>query len=81
MKRYLTAVLYVLLMAFSVQPLEAQTVEKIKLKRHYRTDHLDVIMDAIGKDSNLRFIYDKDHLHRYRIQIDPLSYDSKVKTV
>lgn len=73
--------LYVLLMALSVQPLEAQSVEKIKLKRHYRTDHLDVIMDAIGKDTELRFIYDTEHLHKYKLRVDPLEYDSKVKTV
>ena len=81
MKRFLTAILYVLLMALSVQNLEAQSIEKIKLKRHYRTDYLDVIMDAIGKDTDLRFIYDTDHLHKYRLRVDPLSYDSKEKTV
>ena len=81
MKRYLTAILYVLLMALSVQSLEAQTVEKIRLKRFYRPDQLDVIIDAIGKDTDLRFIYDKEHLHRYRLSVDPLAYDSKVKTV
>ena len=81
MKRILTAMLYALLMALSVSSLEAQTVEKLKLKRFYRPDHLDVIIDAIGKDTGLRFIYDKEHLHRYRMSVDPLSYDSKVKTV
>ena len=81
MKRFLTAVLFALLVALSMPPLEAQTVEKIKLKRHYRPDHLDVVIDAIGKDTDLRFIYDKEHLHRYRLHVDPLSYDSKVKTV
>ena len=81
MKRILTAMLYALLMALSMSSLEAQTVEKLKLKRFYRPDHLDVIIDAIGKDTGLRFIYDKEHLHRYRMSVDPLSYDSKVKTV
>lgn len=73
--------LYALLMAFAVQTVQAQTVEKIKLKRFYRPDQLDVIIDAIGKDTDIRFIYDKEHLHRYRLSVDPLSSDSKVKTV
>ena len=81
MKRYLTAILYVLLTALSVQSLEAQSIEKIKLKREYRTDYLDVIIDAIGKDTDLRFIYDTEHLHKYKLRIDPFEYDSKVKTV
>ena len=73
--------LYALLMVVSVQSLHAQSVEKLKLKRYYRTDHLDLIIDAIGKDTDLRFIYDTEHLHRYRLSVDPLSYDSKLKTV
>ena len=73
--------LFALLMALSVQPLEAQTVEKIKLKRTYRSDYLDIIIDAIGKDTDLRFIYDTEHLHKYKLRVDPLEYDSKVKTV
>lgn len=81
MRRILTAMLLVLLMGFSVQSAEAQTVEKLKLKKFYRTDHLDTIIDAIGKDMNLRFIFDAEHLHRYRLSVDPLSDDSKVKTV
>lgn len=81
MKRFLTAMFFALLLAVSVQPSQAQTVEKLKFIRFYRPDHLDVIIDAIGKDTNLRFIYDKDHLHRYRTSFDPLSYDSKAKTV
>lgn len=36
------------------------------MTRFYRPDHLDVIIDAIGKDTNLRFIYDKDHLQHLR---------------
>lgn len=51
------------------------------MKRFYRPDQLDVTIDAIGKDTNLRFIYDQEHLHRYKLSVDPLAYDSKVKTV
>ena len=73
--------LFALLAALSAPEAQAQTVEKIKLKKFYRTDHLDVIIDAIGKDTDIRFIYDTEHLHRYRMAVDPLQYDSKVKTV
>ena len=70
-----------LLMAIAMLPSHAQTVGKLKLKRFYRTDHLDLIVNAIGKDTDLRFVYDTEHLHRYKLSVDPLSYDSKVKTV
>ena len=73
--------LFALLIALSMPSAQAQTVEKLKLKKFYRTDHLDVIIDTIGKDMNLRFIFDAEHLHRYRMSVDPLSDDSKVKTV
>ena len=73
--------LLALLMALLAQSSGAQSVEKLKLKRYYRTDYLNVTIDAIGKDTDLRFVYDKEHLHRYRLSVDPLSYDSKVKTV
>ena len=80
-KRFITAILSVLLMAVAVLNAQAQTVEKLKLKRHYRYDHLDTIIDAIGKDTDIRFIYDTEHLHPYKMSVDPLSPDSKVKTV
>ena len=35
---------------------------------------LDVNIDAIGKDCNLRFIYDKEHLHKYKASFDPTRY-------
>jgi exosome complex RNA-binding protein Rrp4 len=68
-------------MALSVHPLQAQSIEKIKLKRNYRTDYLDIVIDVIGKDTELKFIYDTEHLHKYKLRVDPLEYDSKVKTV
>lgn len=81
MKKLFAAAFAVLFLISFVQPVHAQTVEKLKLKKYYRTDYLDVIMTQIGKDTNLRFIYDKDHLHHYRMSVDPLSNDSKEKTV
>ena len=79
MKRFFSAILLVLQIGICADLVQAQTVEKLKLKRFYRNDHLDVQIEAIGKDCNLRFIYDYDHLHRYKIQIDPET--SKLKTV
>lgn len=79
MKRFFAAILLVLQIGICADLVQAQTVEKLKLKRFYRNDHLDVQIEAIGKDCNLRFIYDYDHLHRYKIQIDPET--SKLKTV
>lgn len=40
---------------------------------------MDVIIDSIGKDHNLRFIYDKEHLHRYKASFDPTLNHSNVK--
>jgi len=64
-----------------MQPAYAQSVEKLKLKKYYPNDNVDAIIDAIGRDTNLRFIYDTDHLHHYRMSIDPTAVDSKEKTV
>lgn len=79
MKRFFAAILLVLQIGICADLVQAQTVEKLKLKRFYRNDHLDVQIEAIGKDCNLRFIYEYDHLHRYKTQIDPET--SKLKTV
>lgn len=69
-----TAALLVLHLIFGAYIAEAQTVEKLKLKRYHKYDYLDVNIDAIGKDCNLRFIYDKEHLHKYKASFDPTQY-------
>lgn len=79
MKRFFTAILLVLQFVLCADSIQAQTVEKLKLKRFYRNDHLDVQIEAICKDCNLRFVYDYEHLHKYKVQIDPET--SKLKTV
>ncbi len=81
MRFFFTAILIVLQLGYSVSQVHAQTVEKLRLKRFYRYDHMDVIIDSIGKDHNLRFIYDKEHLHRYKASFDPTLDRSKVKTI
>lgn len=63
-------------MLFNVQVSHGQSIEKIKLKTFYRYDHLDVIIDAIGKETDIRFIYEQEHLHRYKMSVDLLGYDS-----
>ena len=54
MKRFITALICGILLLFHTQPIEAQTVEKLKLKQVYKQDHLDKIIDAIGKDTDVR---------------------------
>ena len=81
MKRFITALICGLLLLFHTQPMQAQTVEKLKLKQVYKQDHLDKIIDAIGKDTGVRFIYEAEHLHRYKLRIDPFAAGSNLKTV
>lgn len=52
MKRFFAAILLVLQIGICADLVQAQTVEKLKLKRFYRNDHLDVQIEAIGKDCN-----------------------------
>jgi len=75
------AILIVLTLTLFASPLHAQTVEILKLKRYYATDYLDVIIDKIGKDTDLRFVYDTEFLHKYRLSVNPIAPDSKEKTV
>ena len=81
MRGYKPTILIVLQMLFCINNANAQTVEGLRLKRNYRYDNLDHIIDAIGKDLNIRFIYDKEHLHRYKTSFDPTMPDSKEKTL
>lgn len=55
MKRFFTAILLVLQFVLCADSIQAQTVEKLKLKRFYRNDHLDVQIEAIGKDCRLPY--------------------------
>lgn len=66
MKRFWIALLVILQLFSCIQHSQAQTVEKLRLKRAYRYDNLDNIINAIGRDLDIRFIYDKEHLHRYK---------------
>ena len=81
MRGYKPIILIVLQLLLCIYNTNAQTVEGLRLKRDYRYDNLDHIIDAIGKDLNIRFIYDKEHLHRYKTSFDPTMPDSKEKTL
>ena len=81
MKRFWIVLLVILQLFSCIHHSQAQTVEKLRLKRAYRYNNLDYIIDAIGKDLDIRFIYDKEHLHRYKTSFDPTMSDSKEKTL
>jgi len=80
-KKLVTAIFIAFFMASFMPTVQAQTVEKLRLKKAHSSDYLDVIIDEIGEETDLRFYYDKEHLHRYKLAIDPTTYDSKTKTV
>ena len=64
MKRILILLFTLIQIALSVNSAAGQTVEALRLKRDYYYDKLDKIIDAIGKDLNIRFVYDREHLKK-----------------
>ena len=81
MKKLGIAILTIVYIFLNIGYVYAQTVEGLRLKRNYRYDNLDKIINAIGEDLNIRFIYDREHLHRYKTSFDPTMSDSKEKTL
>ena len=81
MRGCLIAILVMLQLFLCEHQAQAQTVEGLRLKRNYRYDNLDKIIDSIGKDMNIRFIFDREHLHHYKASFDPMMPGSKEKTV
>ena len=81
MRGFLIAILVMLQLFLCEHLTQAQTVEGLRLKRNYRYDNLDKIIDSISKDMNIRFIFDREHLHRYKTSFDPMMSGSKEKTV
>ena len=81
MRRIFIAMLVVLQCLLFMHYAQAQTVEGLRLKRNYSYDNLDKIIDAIGQDMSIRFIFDREHLNRYKASFDPLMPNSKEKTV
>ena len=55
----------------SISTISAQSIQSLRLKRTYVYNDLDKIVDAIGLDLNIRFVYDKEHLSRYQTSFDP----------
>ena len=50
--------------------LHAQAVGTLRIGKDYR-GRLDEIIAAMGKDKNIRFVYDKEHLSRYTTSVNP----------
>ena len=71
MKRILIFLFTLIQITLSVNSAAGQTVEALRLKRDYYYDNLDKIIDAIGKDLNIRFVYDKEHLNHYKTSFKP----------
>ena len=61
----------VLFALLSISTISAQSIQSLRLKRTYVYNDLDKIVDAIGLDLNIRFVYDKEHLSRYQTSFDP----------
>ena len=66
-----TKIVLTILFSLTFSAVSAQSILSLKLKRSYSYDQLDKIIDAIGNDLNIRFIYDKNHLSRYQTSINP----------
>jgi hypothetical protein len=50
--------------------LRGQAVGTLRIGKDYR-GRLDEIIATMGKDKNIRFVYDKDHLSRYTTSVNP----------
>ena len=64
MKRILILLFTLIQITLLANSAAGQTVESLRLKRDYYYDNLDKIIDAIGKDLNIRFVYDREHLKK-----------------
>ncbi len=71
MKRYLLLALLLLLVSAHAR---AQTVGNLRLPRDYR-GQLDRIVDKMGDDMKIRFVFDRDHLARYNTSLT--TYEEK----
>ena len=80
-----TKIVLTILLSLTFSTLSAQSILSLRLKRSYSYDQLDNIIDAIGNDLNIRFIYDKNHLSRYQTSFNPFistgSNNSKDSTI
>lgn len=81
MKRILILLFTLIQITLSATYADGQTVESLRLKRDYYYDNLDKIIDAIGNDLNIRFVYDREHLNHYKTSFKPKMSRSEEKTV
>jgi hypothetical protein len=50
--------------------MQAQTIEGLRITEDYR-GRLDHILERIGKDKNIRFVYDTTHIAQYTTSVNP----------
>lgn len=60
--------LLLLFIAFII-PAAGQTVGNLRLEKDYR-GNLDDILDRIGKDMNIRFVFDRSYISRYKTSVN-----------
>lgn len=63
-------IILIAVIACCSQPLIAQTVTGLRIPKDYR-GRLDQLLGKIGKDMNLRFVYDTASLSRFSTSINP----------
>ena len=49
-----------------------QSIQSLRLPRNYIYDNLDKILDAIGKDLHVNFVFDREFISRYKTSFSPL---------
>lgn len=70
---YSTSLLLLLLFIMPDKAL-SQSVESLRLPRDYR-GYLDEILQSMGNDLKIRFVFDSSHVHRYKTSF--YTYDEK----
>lgn len=68
--------LFILLLFFSISSVFGQGIQSLRLPHDYRRDDLDKVIAAIGEDLDIRFVYDKEYLSKYKVSFMPNLYAS-----
>jgi hypothetical protein len=62
--------LFVMAGMLATVTIQAQTIEGLRITEDYR-GRLDAILERIGKQHNIRFVYDTAHISRYTTSVNP----------
>jgi hypothetical protein len=62
--------LFVMAGMLATVTIQAQTIEELRITEDYR-GRLDAILERIGKEHHLRFVYDTAHVSRYTTSVNP----------